>query len=321
MNSAFYTYLLKQTGATEAVEYEVIQSLWSGYGQVTRYTLLGSAYPTVVIKHIDLSHMSKHPRGWNTDVSHQRKVKSYEVETEWYQTWSTLTNASCRIPMFLGSYAVANEQWIILEDLDEFFPLRKQELNLNEIKNCLKWLAEFHGIFLQKEPACLWEVGTYWHLATRPEELEALKHIALKSNAEAIDKRLNQCKFKTIVHGDAKLANFCFGKNGEVAVVDFQYVGGGCGMKDVNYFLGSCMSGAECEQHEIELLDFYFKHLKKAVDLSINFSELEQEWRAMYSVASADFMRFLLGWMPTHHKINDYEMKKVDEALQIIRSS
>jgi Ser/Thr protein kinase RdoA (MazF antagonist) len=63
--------------------------------------------------------------------------------------------------------------------------------------------------------------------------------------AAVIDQVLNNCSYQTIVHGDAKLANFCFSKEGAVSAVDFQYVGGGCGMKDVAYFLGSCLTGKE----------------------------------------------------------------------------
>ena len=61
------------------------------------------------------------------------------------------------------------------------------------------------------------------------------------------------------------------------------------------------------------IIDFYldYSYLKK---------RLEHE-KLIHRIKDNDFMRFLLGWMPTHHKINDYEMKKVDEALQIIRSS
>ena len=71
--------------------------------------------------------------------------------------------------------------------------------------------------------------------------------------------RTGNCKFKTIVHGDAKLANFCFSHDlSNVAAVDFQYVGGGCGMKDVAYFLGSCLNDQELRTTENELLDFTY---------------------------------------------------------------
>ena len=74
-----------------------------------------------------------------------------------------------------------------------------------------------------------------------------MKDSPLKENAFLIDEKLYQSSFKTIVHGDAKLANFCFTKDGcRSAAVDFQYVGGGCGMKDVAYFLGSCLTEEEC---------------------------------------------------------------------------
>ena len=33
----------------------------------------------------------------------------------------------------------------------------------------------------------LWESGTYWHLETRPDELEELEDLDLKNAASAID--------------------------------------------------------------------------------------------------------------------------------------
>jgi hypothetical protein len=183
----------------------------------------------------------------------------------------------------------------------------------------LKWLANFHANFLGHKPTGLWDVGTYWHLETRPDEYEKMKHQELKAKAHVIDELLNQCKYQTIVHGDAKLANFCFSENGnKIAVVDFQYVGGGCGMKDVAYFLGSCLSGIESEIYQNELLDFYFKELQGALNSSsigIDFKDLELEWRRMYPIACTDFTRFLLGWMPTHQKINDYNLNMMKSVL------
>lgn len=319
MNPDFKNYLLKVTNSSLCKEIEVIQSLWSGYGKISRYQLSSSSLTTVVVKCISLGSSDGHPRGWNTDYSHRRKVKSYQVETYWYEKWSQHCTDNCRIPKFIDSFSTEDEQWIIMEDLNTSFPLRKYRLNFLEIKACLEWLANFHATFLNHKPTGLWKIGTYWHLDTRPDEFEEIEHEGLKAKAYLIDKLLNQCQYQTIVHGDAKLANFCFSEDGrKIAAVDFQYVGGGCGMKDIAYFLGSCLSSAECERHEKELLNTYFSFLQKALELSspqVNFKELEDEWRRMYPVACTDFTRFLLGWMPSHQKINNYNLKLMNSVL------
>jgi hypothetical protein len=319
MNPDFKDYLLKVAKSSDCEEVEVIQSLWSGYGKISRYQLTGSSLNTVVVKFISLNQSSEHPRGWDTNKSHHRKVKSYEVETRWYEQWNQLCSANCRVPKFLGSFSEGHDQWIILEDLNVNFPLRKHQIDFSEVKVCLKWLANFHATFLGRQPDGLWEVGTYWQLKTRPDEFEKIEHPELKSKAYLIDEILNKCKYQTIVHGDAKLANFCFSESGEnIAAVDFQYVGGGCGMKDVAYFLGSCLSSSECELHQHKLLDYYFLELQKAFDAStfnFEFEELEYEWRMMYPFACADFTRFLMGWMPTHQKINNYNLNMVNSVL------
>lgn len=319
MNPNFIQYLLNLTKASNCTEIETIQSLWSGYGRIARYQLENAPLQTVVVKFIELQQAAKHPRGWNTNFSHQRKVKSYQVETNWYAKWSAKCTKACKIPTLIGSFSEGDNQWIVLEDLNTNYPLRKTAITLDEVKVCLQWLANFHVQFLMQEPVGLWEVGTYWHLATRPDELELIENQELKSKAAAIDTILSNCTYQTIVHGDAKLANFCFSEDGtKVAAVDFQYVGGGCGMKDVAYFLGSCMSNNELETYETELLDYYFEELNKAFvnkEFDFEFKALEQEWRSMYPAACTDFMRFLLGWMPTHQKINDYNRKMVDAVL------
>ena len=317
MNPNFKNYLLKTTKSNDCNKLEVIQSLWSGYGEIARYQLLNSEHSTVVVKCISPEEGSSHPRGWDSDLSHQRKLNSYKVETNWYESWSNKTTADCRIPKFLGSFSEGVKQWIVLEDLDVHFPLRKGRATFSDLCVCLKWLANFHATFLNSNGEDLWPIGTYWHLQTRPDEFQKIENKELKAKAHLIDKALNECEFKTIVHGDAKLANFCFSENTEqVAAVDFQYVGGGCGMKDVVYLLGSGFTAEECELHEEELLSFYFRELKKVCSSSIDFESLEQEWRNMYSVSWTDFTRFLMGWMPTHQKLNAYSLRLMEKVLK-----
>ncbi|MEO0469028.1 MAG: choline kinase, partial [Bacteroidota bacterium] len=284
MNEHFRSVILQSTGAASFSEKEMIQELWSGYGRILRLELENTTVESVVVKHVQLPMHSRHPRGWNTDIGHQRKLKSYQVETKWYETYSQ--KSAARLPGCLAIETEDDEVLMVLEDLNTAgFPLRKGSVSWEEISACLAWLAQFHASYLGQVPDGLWEVGTYWHLATRPQELSVLADRKLKEAAPYIDAKLNQCRFQSFVHGDAKLANFCFGKNGSVAGVDFQYVGGGCGMKDVAYFIGSCLNERECERLEADVLDTYFGHLQAS--LAEKNDELEAEWRALYRVAWA----------------------------------
>jgi thiamine kinase-like enzyme len=313
MNEYFRSVILQATGASSLSEQETVQELWSGYGHITRVRLKGGSRNSVMVKHIQLAADTDHPRGWNTDIGHQRKLTSYRVETTWYERYSEQSRA--RLPHCLAIDRHADDVLIVLEDLDEAgFPLRKQSVNWDEIVSCLNWLATFHAAFLGKTPEGLWDVGTYWHLETRPQELKELKDQQLKRAAPLIDEKLNGCTYQTFVHGDAKLANFCFSGDGRVAGLDFQYVGGGCGMKDVAYFIGSCLSEEDCERFEAKILDTYFDRLQK--ELGKRNEELEREWRSMYRVAWADFHRFLKGWSPGHWKINSYSERVTQEVIQ-----
>jgi hypothetical protein len=312
MNTYFKNVILQCTGADSIVGQEPIQELWSGYGSIVRVKLGGCLTDSVVLKHVRTEKATRHPRGWDTDIGHQRKMKSYQVETTWYERYSVGSRA--RVPRCLAIDRHNEEVLIVLEDLDASgYPLRKSRLAWREIDRVLQWLADFHAGFLGTSPEGLWDEGTYWHLETRPQELQALKDPRLKKSAGLIDHKLHSCTYKTLVHGDAKLANFCFSNDGAVAAVDFQYTGGGCGMKDVAYFIGSCLDEEACEAMEQQILDTYFDHLRRAV--SAENKALETEWRSLYRVAWADFHRFLKGWSPGHWKINSYSERVTNEVL------
>lgn len=317
MNEYFKSVILQKTGASSLYEKEMIQELWSGYGKILRIGLENAPVDSVVVKHVQIPTHKNHPREWNTDIGHQRKIHSYKVETKWYDTYSKYSHA--RLPECLAIETQDDEVLIVLEDLDQSgYPIRKGSVTWVEIASCLTWLAQFHASYLGKAPDGLWQVGTYWHLETRPQELAILDDQMLREAAPLIDAKLNNCKYKTFVHGDAKLANFCFGSAGQVAGVDFQYVGGGCGMKDVAYFIGSCLNERECERLEDQILDTYFEHLQN--QLQIRDSALEHEWRSLYRVAWADFHRFLKGWSPGHWKINSYTERVTNEVINRLNS-
>ena len=320
----------------------VVQSLWSGYGRIQKIGLSVADETRVrsaVIKYVDAAGAGEdHPRGWNGGASHMRKIRSYEVERNFYSTFANQCTDQCRVAKLLGadSHSPASDlDWLmVLEDLDqptsvgEGFPIRKNGVTQKELLACLNWLANFHATFINIDPAVvdaeLWPVGTYWHLATRRDEWDVMKPGELKNLAQNIAQRLNECQFQTLVHGDAKLANFCFPtSDGAVAAVDFQYVGRGCGMKDVAYLISSCLSDAECGRQQESLLNSYFSMLEAALkarkDDSFDFDALESEWRELYRFAWADFYRFLAGWSPGHWKMHGYSDEITNGVIRELR--
>jgi len=311
------------TGAEGLKPNNRVQSLWSGYGSIDRIGLEGADLPSVIVKRVEPD-AGSHPRGWNTKLSHQRKLKSYRVETNWYGRQKEREEPGlARIPECLGAKAEGDKVLLVLEDLDASgFAGRRSSVTQAEWQACVRWLAVFHGEHLGAPSEGLWKSGTYWHLETRPDELDKLDDLPLKQAASAIDTRLKKGQFQTLVHGDAKLANFCFSDEGsEVAAVDFQYIGGGCGMKDLAYFVGSCFRDEEAEKRESEVLNFYFEKLREYLERTedkVCPDELEADWRPLYRVAWADFHRFMKGWSPGHWKLSDYSERVTREVIELL---
>jgi hypothetical protein len=298
-----------------------VQSLWSGYGDISRYKSPAHDL-NFIVKHISPPTEQSHPRGWNTQTSHQRKLLSYQIEATFYKNYASLCDENCAVPQLLVEFCELSQQILVLQDLDQAgFSMRKESASLTDLNSGIKWLAYFHARFLQQDIHDLWPIGTYWHLDTRQDELKVMAHSQLKDAATLLDTSLNSAHFQTLVHGDAKLANFCFADEGHakpIAAVDFQYVGRGVGVKDLAYFLGACLDQCALFKYEQQLLTEYFTQLKHAIEhyqITVDLDDLEQEWRGLYPLAWADFYRFLMGWSPDHYKINAYMQKQTDLAL------
>ena len=323
MNRSIESLLLVTFQASSVSELSELQSLWSGYGSIKRYSLRGAEQENVIVKQVSPPSLGGHPRGWNTNLSHERKLRSYEVEEAWYRNYAGSCGDRCRVPQCYAAESDGDELTLVLEDLDAAgYADRKLSISWDEALSCVSWLANFHATFLGHSGDGLWQSGTYWHLETRPDELARLakEDCALHAAAKAINQTLKDSSYQTLVHGDAKLANFCF-TSGEpnVAAVDFQYVGRGCGMKDLAYFVGSCMDEEFCGSAEEEILDFYFDSMTQALvrlNRETDARDLEDDWRPLYRVAWADFHRFLKGWSPGHWKINSYSERVTREVVR-----
>ncbi|WP_191600936.1 oxidoreductase family protein [Marinomonas algicola] len=324
-------YIKRQLNASSVVFSEVLQALWSDCGAIVRYSVTGvEGIPSVILKRISVPEHISHPRGWDSKQATDRKIHSYQVEKNWYQNWALhCDTASCVVAECYGVLSTQdNEVYILLEDLDVAgFSKRHSQLNVFECVPCLHWLATFHARFIQEKPSKdwpqgLWEKGTYWHLSTRQSEWQSMSEGEFKNAALQITSKLDNARFQTLVHGDAKVANFCFSDDGStVSAVDFQYVGKGVGVQDLAYFLGSCLSEQSLQQHLDYLLDLYFTALSGSI-ISLGESPdlaeaVAKEWCDLFPVAWADFHRFILGWSPSHKKNTLFSRKMALKGLRM----
>jgi hypothetical protein len=288
MDAALESFVTRATGARGVERVEHIQTLWGGYGRLLRAHLRGGPRGAVIVKHVIP------PRATSErDMGHQRKLRSYVVEQVFYARYAERCPPGARVAAHLGQTNNNDGFVLLLEDLDAAgYSRRRRDPRGAELDVCLGWLAAFHAAFLHTAPDDLWAEGSYWHLATRPDELAAIAGTALHARAPENDRRLRQARHRTLIHGDAKPANFCFRADGRaVAAVDFQYVGGGTGMRDVAYLLHGLPSG-----EATGALDMYFARLRASLSEQIDVDALEDEWRALYPVAVEDFARFVAGW-------------------------
>lgn len=326
MDKELEKLLLEISAGKKIVKSEKIQSLWNGYGDLLRVSIEGGSLSSLIVKHIRFD-----SRRDQNSLSHLRKHKSYQVEMHWYGQWNRRNAGRHYTPRCYRTVENEGEWILVLEDLKDCgFPLRKNSAGKKEVSACLKWLACFHADYMGEEPEGLWKQGTYWHLDTRPEEWNGLRDIPLKEAAGRIDRMLREARYKTLVHGDAKLANFCFSNDGKsAAAVDFQYVGGGCGMKDLVYFIGSCFYDSDCERMEGPLLDEYFMYLERALKdrqkqdrpiKNLDIDALIKEWRDLYPIAWTDFHRFLKGWAGGSWDKNSYSEKISRRVLKEVLS-
>jgi hypothetical protein len=313
----------RATGADAVTLGERLQALWGGYGELWRAELTQGARVTrVVVKAVQ-------PPPDDASSSHRRKLRSYAVEQAFYERYAA-SSAQPTAWRVATPVALRNEHggWLfVLEDLEASgFSASRRQARAPEVSGTLRWLAAFHARFLGAAPERLWKVGTYWQLGTRQEELRVMRHAELRAAAPRLDAALNGARFKTFVHGDAKLENVCFHQQGQVALVDFQYVGGGVGVKDVAYLLNGCLDARECEALVPGYLDDYFRELRSALrgaegGASLDVAELEREWRALFPLAWVDFYRFLLGWAPGQFDRDPYSERLTRQVLARLGTS
>lgn len=313
----------RSLGASRISSFDVIQPVWGGNGEVLQVNLVGAGVESVVVKHITIPGGIKGKKK-NRDVSFARTLTSYDNELSFYQHYSKRLAQSVRIPhVYIGQRLEDGWVFVFENMLDSGFSMARKTYSERDIQGALKWLAGFHAAFMGSPGERLWKAGSYWNLASRETERAQICEPRLRACAAALDGALNHCRFKTLIHGDAKTDNFCF-PNAEtdgVVGLDFQYVGLGCGMKDVMCLLDSCLSPFDVGLEGASYLDFYFLQLTAALkerSEPMDAIAVEKEWRQLYPVAWADYYRFLDGWAPGKYPPEGHIEELLEKALQLL---
>lgn len=267
-----------------SVSVSSIARLWGGMGQVYR-VISSKTNDEFIVKYMDPRRMSPTP-----SLGDQRKLDSYVVEATFYRDYcEDLIRKGVGLARFLHVEQNDGNKTIlclsVLENApdDDYYEL------------VLDWLAHFHAATWQDECRGLQEVATYWHLDTRPDEWSGMSTSGwegrLRRAARAIDEFLKDgTTIQSCVHGDAKDANVMWdAATKKVAMCDFQYVGRGCPLKDLCYFL--CSNGVADDESYVDL--YYEKLCSKIKDAS---PPSRKEFDIVLELCYCDYLRFMCGW-------------------------
>ncbi|KZN69314.1 phosphotransferase [Pseudoalteromonas luteoviolacea] len=312
MQPTLYEQFLRNRSRNQSSE------LWNGCGTLEKFSVGGQCYVAKVTQvPKDLQHSSIK----QTRFSLNRKVKSYEKEQMFYQYCADALIGVCNVPKMFELYDERGLFVTLLEDYEATGFRNKNSACTEDILKVIEWLANFHATWLESgqehSKFKQFGAGNYWHLKTRPDEYKKMSDGLLKQNAHIIDDVLSSTNFKTMIHGDAKLANFAFNSKGVIGY-DFQHVGVGVGLSDVMLLLTTVLDSQGLEARAELMLDAYFRALTTQLIKNrgkLNGKQVESEWRPLWPIIWADFHRFLAGWKPEHPKINDYMKAQSNHTL------
>lgn len=212
--------------------------LWAGMGLIYRVRIslpVGSTTSgnrTTGNDEIAIKHIIPPPSSKRSFGDH-RKASSYRVEANFYENLAQeLIAKGVSVPTPYHVERGKGDSVIIAMSYHEskVNPTENQQ----RVRLVLSWLAQFHAMYWDADAADrvvqqagLQAVGSYWYLATRPDEHEEMPDHGwqgrLKRAARAIDARLQRDPLQCVIHGDAKDANILMDEHGKVTFCDFQY--------------------------------------------------------------------------------------------------
>ena len=183
---------------------KTIQSLWAGYGEISR--LFATSKDSLNSSKSYILKLVIPPPTKAADEGHTRKILSYRVEQYFYSHLATQMPTSLPVAEYLGGFNDHHSDGtsrtaMLLSDLREKYPVageKRHVLTQTQTLAALDWLSGFHGFWWPRTKSLdatllvlpplqevkrdghdtvnktVWLNGGYTYLATRRKEYESL---------------------------------------------------------------------------------------------------------------------------------------------------
>jgi hypothetical protein len=291
------TAVLRAAGATEHATVESVEATAVGTGQVgdsIRFTLTwdeDGAGPATVV--------GKFPTEDETSRATATAVRTYEVETRFYQHLRDRVDIAAPVP-YLAQIDMETHDFVIL--MNDLAPAQQGD----QIAGCTPDEAALAMAEAAKLHAPVWGDATLggfdWMNRNSPEGLTDLMNMLwpgfcerysgrIDPDVEAAGGRLveqfgayisHRPDTLTAVHGDFRLDNMLFDPSPDgvpLTVVDWQTVSHGAGVQDVAYFLGTGLDPEERAGVERDLVKEYHDTLRAGGVRDLSFEGCWDQYR------------------------------------------
>lgn len=291
------TAVLRAAGATDSGTVEAVQATPVGTGQVgdsVRFTLTwdeDGAGPATVV--------GKFPTEDETSRATATAVRTYEVETRFYQHLRGRVDIAAPVP-YLARFDPATHDFVIL--MNDLAPASQGD----QIDGCTADEAALAMAEAAKLHAPLWGDSTLagfdWMDRNSPEGLVDLMGMLwpgfqeryagrIDPEVQAAGQRLVEKlpsylgfvpDTRTAVHGDFRLDNMLFDPTPggvPLTVVDWQTVSHGAGTQDVAYFNGTGLDPALRAEVERDLVKEYHDTLRAGGVKDLSFEACWDQYR------------------------------------------
>ena len=263
------------------------------------------------------------------------KIKAYEKEIKIYEILNKINKLNTPKIFHAEIDSEKSNYIIIMEDLNSkgLFNINKNEpLNIDILKLIVEYFAELHSNFFGKERQKNIEWLYDYNFANYMKDftinnfdkkkqffifnnkkilnenlIKIIKNIKILDLFEKIEPSCDKNKSRTtLLHGDTQIGNLLINKKKDkIAMIDWQYINIGLGLKDIFLFMGITFDEKSIKENDInELKYLYYNYLEKK---GINYDKklFEEDWKNLCLISLCNIIS-----ASAEENIGDDEEKK-----------